>query len=240
MTVEANGPFVTNVGGNALLDFTCHIRVVPLGYSNERVLSKLQEFDLVKPVRVAEQDIYLRADPSLETAEFPKANHLMDKFTGAPSHYRMDTVSLSNSGTGAVENTMKITYNREAPTKYGYAFKRSFHSQMFGALSLTESREVYTRHYPQVTDIETVPFYANSGYSGDDNVCDCDFFTGDGSRLRNSLSPEGGHVNLDEVAPATPEPIQGVNGYRFPSGAFTAEVGDVCDICDIPLIVDEI
>ncbi|WP_148416786.1 aminotransferase class III-fold pyridoxal phosphate-dependent enzyme [Haloferax sp. KTX1] len=238
VTAEADGPFVTDVDGNVLLDFTCHIGAAPLGYNNEKVLSKLREFDLVEPMKIAGQDMYFGAGPDPETAEFPGSSHLMDKLTDVSSHYGMDTVFLSNSGAEAVENAMKITHDRKAPAKYGYAFEGSFHGRTLGTLSLTKSKEVYTRHYPQVAGIETVPFCADSGCSA--GTCDCGFFAGGGSQLRNSLSPEGGHVNPDEVAFAILEPIQGVGGYRFPSEAFMAEVGDVCDTYDIPLVVDEI
>ncbi|MFC7130208.1 aminotransferase class III-fold pyridoxal phosphate-dependent enzyme [Haloferax chudinovii] len=238
VTAEADGPFVTDVDGNVLLDFTCHIGAAPLGYNNEKVLSKLREFDLVEPMKIAGQDMYFGAGPDPETAEFPGSSHLMDKLTDVSSHYGMDTVFLSNSGAEAVENAMKIAHDRKAPAKYGYAFEGSFHGRTLGTLSLTKSKEVYTRHYPQVAGIETVPFCADSGCSAD--TCDCGFFAGNGSRLRNALSPEGGHVNPDEVAFAILEPIQGVGGYRFPSEAFMAEVGDVCDTYDIPLVVDEI
>ncbi|CQR52202.1 MULTISPECIES: aspartate aminotransferase family protein [Haloferax] len=238
VTAEADGPFVTDVDGNVLLDFTCHIGAAPLGYNNEKVLSKLREFDLVEPMKIAGQDMYFGAGPDPETAEFPGSSHLMDKLTDVSSHYGMDTVFLSNSGAEAVENAMKITHDRKAPAKYGYAFEGSFHGRTLGTLSLTKSKEVYTRHYPQVAGIETVPFCADSGCSTE--TCDCGFFAGDGSQLRSSLSPEGGHVNPDEVAFAILEPIQGVGGYRFPSEAFMAEVGDVCDTYDIPLVVDEI
>ncbi|RDZ39655.1 aspartate aminotransferase family protein [Haloferax sp. Atlit-6N] len=238
VTAEADGPFVTDVDGNVLLDFTCHIGAAPLGYNNEKVLSKLREFDLVEPMKIAGQDMYFGAGPDPETAEFPGSSHLMDKLTDVSSHYGMDTVFLSNSGAEAVENAMKITHDHKAPAKYGYAFDQSFHGRTLGTLSLTKSKEVYTRHYPQVAGIETVPFCSDSGCSADS--CDCGFFAGGGSQLRNSLSPEGGHVNPDEVAFAILEPIQGVGGYRFPSEEFMAEVGDVCDTYDIPLVVDEI
>jgi len=58
VTAEADGPFVTDVDGNVLLDFTCHIGAAPLGYNNEKTLSKLREFDLVEPMKIAGQDMY--------------------------------------------------------------------------------------------------------------------------------------------------------------------------------------
>ncbi|WP_134668281.1 class-III pyridoxal-phosphate-dependent aminotransferase [Halorussus marinus] len=237
ITAEADGPFVTDVDGNVLLDFTCHIGAAPLGYNNEKMLDKFEEFDLVEPMKIAGQDMYFGAGPDPESSSLPGSSHLMAKLTEVSSHYDMDTVFLSNSGAEAVENAMKITYDRNPTAKYGFAFADSFHGRTLGTLSVTRSNEVYTRHYPEIAGIRTVPFC--DGCGGADS-CDCGFFTGEGSQLRNALQPEGGHLNPDEVGFVVVEPIQGVGGYRFPSESFMAEVGDVCETYDIPLIVDEI
>jgi len=238
VTREADGPFVTDVDGNVLLDFTCHIGAAPLGYNNEKVLSKVREFDLVEPMKIAGQDMYFGSGPSPDEADFPGSSHLMQKLTEVSSQYGMDTVFLSNSGAEAMENAMKITNDYRAPSKYGVAFSGSFHGRTLGTLSLTKSKEVYTRHYPEISGIETVPFCDDRGC--DAESCDCGFFAGGGSQLRNMLAPEGGHIDPDEIAFLTLEPIQGVGGYRFPSEAFMQEVADVTDTYDIPLVVDEI
>ncbi|QLG49142.1 aminotransferase class III-fold pyridoxal phosphate-dependent enzyme [Natrinema halophilum] len=238
VTREADGPFVTDVDGNVLLDFTCHIGAAPLGYNNEKILEKVREFDLVEPMKIAGQDLYFGSGPDPTEAEFPGSSHLMQKLTEVSSQYGMDTVFLSNSGAEAMENAMKITADYRAPSKYGVAFSGSFHGRTLGTLSITKSKEVYTRHYPEIGGIETVPFCADRGCNGDS--CDCGFFAGEGSQLRSMLAPEGGYVDPDEIAFLTLEPIQGVGGYRFPSEAFMQEVADVTDTYDIPLVVDEI
>ncbi|AGB38380.1 class-III pyridoxal-phosphate-dependent aminotransferase [Natronococcus occultus] len=238
VTREANGPFVTDVDGNVLLDFTCHIGAAPLGYNNEKITDKLREFDLVEPMKIAGQDMYFGAGPTPEESDVPGSSHLMETLVDVSSQYGMDTVFLSNSGAEAMENAMKITHDYRAPAKYGVAFAGSFHGRTFGTLSITKSKEVYTRHYPQIDGIETVPFCADRGCDADS--CDCGFFAGSDSQLRGMLAPEGGHINPDEIAFLTLEPIQGVGGYRFPSEAFMQEVADVTDEYDIPLVVDEI
>ncbi|WP_265108339.1 aminotransferase class III-fold pyridoxal phosphate-dependent enzyme [Halosolutus halophilus] len=238
VTREADGPFVTDVDGNVLLDFTCHIGAAPLGYNNEKVLEKVREFDLVEPMKIAGQDMYFGSGPDPEDAAFPGSSHLMEKLTEVSSQYGMDTVFLSNSGAEAMENSMKITHDYRAPAKYGVAFGGSFHGRTLGTLSLTKSKAVYTHHYPEISGIETVPFCADRGC--DASRCDCGFFAGGDSQLRSMLAPEGGHVEPDEVAFLALEPIQGVGGYRFPSEAFMQEVADVTDTYDIPLVVDEI
>ncbi|MFC6823736.1 aspartate aminotransferase family protein [Halopelagius fulvigenes] len=238
VTAEADGPFVTDVDGNVLLDFTCHIGAAPLGYNNEKVIGKLREFDLVDPMKIAGQDMYFGAGGDPESTEFPGSSHLMKKLCEVSSQYGMDTVFLSNSGAEAVENAMKISYDHNPEAKYGYAFEGSFHGRTFGTLSVTWSNEVYTRRYPELSGMRTVPFCGDRHHTAE--TCDCGFFTGDGSQLRRSLSPEGGHINPDEIAFLVMEPIQGVGGYRFPSDDFMREVQDVTDEYDIPLVVDEI
>jgi len=238
VTQEADGPFVTDVDGNVLLDFTCHIGAAPLGYNNEKILEKVREFDLVEPMKIAGQDMYFGSGPSPGEADFPGSSHLMEKLTDVSSQYGMDTVFLSNSGAEAMENAMKITNDFRAPAKYGVAFAGSFHGRTFGTLSITKSKSVYTRNYPQIDGIETVPFCADRGCDADS--CDCGFFTSSDSQLRGMLAPEGGHIDPDEIAFLALEPIQGVGGYRFPSEAFMGEVADVTDEYDIPLVVDEI
>ena len=238
VTQEADGPFVTDVDGNVLLDFTCHIGAAPLGYNNEKILGKVREFDLVEPLKIAGQDMYFGAGPSPEESTVPGSSHLMEKLTDVSSQYGMDTVFLSNSGAEAMENAMKITNDFRAPAKYGVAFSGSFHGRTLGTLSITKSKSVYTRHYPEISGIETVPFCADRGC--DAASCDCGFFADPGSQLRSMLAPEGGHVDPDEIAFLALEPIQGVGGYRFPSEAFMGEVADVTNEYDIPLVVDEI
>lgn len=238
VTAEAHGPFVTDVDGNVLLDFTCHIGAAPLGYQNEKILEPLDEFDLLEPMKVAGQDIYYGAGQTPESAEFPGASHLMERLTDASSQYGMDTVFLSNSGAEAVENAMKITHDAKPAAKYGYTFTGSFHGRTLGTLSLTRSKDVYTRHFPEIAGIKTVPFCSDRDC--DAESCDCGFFADGSSRLRAALAPEGGHVDPAEVAFVVLEPMQGVGGYRLPSEAFMAEVGAVSEEYDIPLVVDEI
>ncbi len=238
VTRGAHGPFVTDVDGNVLLDFTCHIGAAPLGYNNEKLLEKLEAFDLVEPMKIAGQDVYFGAGPTPEESTVPGSSHLMEKLIEVSSQYGMDTVFLSNSGAEAMENAMKITNDHRAPAKYGVAFAGSFHGRTLGTLSITKSSSVYTRNYPQIDGVETVPFCADRGCDADG--CDCGFFADGGSQLRGMLAPEGGHVDPDEIAFLALEPIQGVGGYRFPSTAFVQEVADVTDEYEIPLVVDEI
>ena len=235
---DADGPFVTDVDGNVILDFTCHIGAAPLGYNNDKMLEKLREFDLVDPMKIAGQDLYFGMGNSPESTELPGSSHLMAKLCDVSSQYGMDTVFLSNSGAEAVENAMKISYDNAPAAKYGFTFEGSFHGRTLGTLSVTKSNEVYTRRYPEVSGIRMVPFCRDRHCTA--TSCDCGFFANGESRLRTLFDDEGGHINPDEVAFLVMEPIQGVGGYRFPSSEFMNDVADVTRQYDIPLIVDEV
>lgn len=238
ITREADGPFVTDVDGNVLLDFTCHIGAAPLGYNNEKILSKLRELDLVDPMKIAGQDFYFGAGNDPANARVPSSSHLMEALAERSVEYGLNTVFLSNSGAEAVENAMKIAHDHRPAAKYGYSFAGSFHGRTLGTLTATNAKPVYTRHYPELAGVKTIPFCENRDCTAE--TCDCGFFTGAGSVFRNALAPEGGHIDPAEIAFVILEPIQGVGGYRFPSDDFMAEIGAICEKYGIPLIVDEI
>jgi len=236
VTAEAEGPFCTDADGNVLLDFTSHVGAAPLGYNNPDLLERMAAFDLVDPLKVAGQDFYTTAgDPA--DVDFPGPAELMEQLGEVSSGYGLDTVFLSNSGAEAVENAIKICYDRSGGD-YGITFDGAFHGRTLGALSLNRSKAVYRRDFPEVGKIHDVPFCEDRNCSPD--TCSCGFFAGDGSRLRRLLDPERGSVDPADVAYLILEPIQGEGGYRFPSDSFMEEVAALCDEHDILLVADEI
>lgn len=71
ITEDADGPFCTDADGNVLLDFTSHVAAAPLGYNNPKILDKLEEFDLVDPLKIAGQDFYVSTGGTPDDAELP-------------------------------------------------------------------------------------------------------------------------------------------------------------------------
>ncbi|WP_255192194.1 aminotransferase class III-fold pyridoxal phosphate-dependent enzyme [Natronobeatus ordinarius] len=238
VTADAEGPFCTDVDGNVLLDFTCHIGAAPLGYNNPKILDRMEEFDLVDPMKIAGQDFYAGAGSSPTEPTHSMASQLMERLIDVTDHYGMDTVFLCNSGAEAIENAMKITYAQAGTPKYGVTFVGGFHGRTLGTLSMTRTKSVYTRSYPEVAGTRTVPFCEDR--SCDAESCSCGFFAGERSQLERLLEPEGGYVDPDEVSFMVLEPVQGVGGYNFPSESFMTEVARINEEYDIPLIVDEI
>jgi len=237
---DAEGPFVTDVDGNVLLDFTSHVAAAPLGYNNPKIADKLAAFDLPDPGKIAGQDFYVSGGWPPDDADFPGPAELMHRLRDAASHYGAERVFLSNSGAEAVENAIKICYDHNDGGKYAFAFEGAFHGRTMGALSLNRSKSVYRKRYPEISGVHDVPFCRDATCSPE--TCECGFFhRSDGvSKLREKLDADRGHVNPEEVSYIILEPIQGEGGYRIPSEPFMSEVADVADEHDIPIVADEI
>jgi 4-aminobutyrate aminotransferase len=237
-TADAHGPFCTDVDGNVLLDFTCHVGAAPLGYDNPVLRERLDAFDLPEPGKIAGQDFYASSGGTPADPDFPGPTQLMDRLTDITGHYGMDTVFLSNSGAEAVENAIKICYDHRDGAGYAYTFEGAFHGRTLGALSLNRSKSKYRHHFPEVSGVNEVPYCTDR--TCDPETCGCGFFTDDGSVLRRRLDPESGNVDPGDVAYVIVEPIQGEGGYRIPSDAFMEELAAICDEHDLLLVSDEI
>lgn len=223
ITEDAEGPFCTDADGNVLLDFTSHVAAAPLGYNNPKILDKLEEFDLVAPMKIAGQDFYVSTGTTPDDTDLPTPAHLMDRLTELTEQYDMDTVFLSNSGAEAVENAIKICYDHCETPKYGLTFEGAFHGRTLGALSLNRSKSVHRRTFPEISGIQEVP-YTRAGIES----------------LRAKLDEDQGHLPADQVAFLILEPVQGEGGYKIPSPEFMRAVNDLCAEHDIPIIADEI
>ncbi len=235
---DAEGPFCTDVDGNVLLDFTSHVAAAPLGYNNPKILDRLREFELVDPLKIAGQDFYVSGGELPGKGDLPGPAELMDRLVEATDHYGMDMVFLSNSGAEAIENAIKISYDNADGAKYGVTFQGAFHGRTLGALSLNRSKEKYRRKYPEVAGVHDVPFCDDRFCTPE--TCECGFFHGSSSSLREMLHPEYGYVSPEELAYVVLEPIQGEGGYRIPSDSFMDEVAAVVEEYDVTLVVDEI
>ena len=234
ITSDAEGPFCTDVDGNVLMDFTSHVAAAPLGYNNPKITDKLREFDLVDPTKIAGQDFYASGGWPPEDPEFPGPTQLMERVTDLTSHYDMDTVFLSNSGAEAVENAIKIAYDRGG--RRGVTFDGAFHGRTLGALSLNRSKVVHRKGYPEIPGIVSVPYCACEG------GCDCGWKTDGpgGNVLADKLDPDQGVIDPDEVSYVILESVQGEGGYRIPNDEFVADIAAIRERYDVLVIVDEI
>jgi len=198
----------------------------------------MDEFDLPSPTKIAGQSFYASTGYPPDSPEIPGPTQLMERLTEI-SGEGFDTVFLSNTGAEAVENAIKISYDYRDGASQAITFRGAFHGRTLGALSLNRSKAAHRRDYPEISGVHDVPYCEDRGCTPE--TCSCGFFSSDGSSLlRETLDPEEGYVDPDDLAYIIVEPVQGEGGYRFPSDAFADELHAVCEEHDVLLIADEI
>ena len=234
ITEDAAGPFCTDVDGNVLMDFTSHVAAAPFGYNNPKVMDRLDEFDLPDPSKIAGQDFYASGGGSPEDPETPTSTQLLHRLTDLTEHYDLDTVFLSNTGAEAVENAIKICYANRGHR--AFTFDGAFHGRTLGALSLNRSKTVHRKGYPELGGVVSAPYCSCEG------DCTCGWKTNGpgGNVVADKLHPKRGVIDPEEVAYLIMEPQQGEGGYRVPSEDFIADIVDIQQTHDIPVISDEI
>ncbi|MBW1817982.1 MAG: aminotransferase class III-fold pyridoxal phosphate-dependent enzyme, partial [Deltaproteobacteria bacterium] len=152
----------------------------------------------------------------------------------------LDTLFMSNSGSEAVENAMKICYDHRRNLGIGFCFQGAFHGRTLGATSLTRSRRAQRAWYPHIGEIIELPFCHCDG------KCRCGWkiFTvphkGMLNRFEQYLDVDIGTVDPEQVAYIILEPVQGEGGYHLPAPGFLQEVAGVAKKYGIPLVLDEI
>lgn len=235
----AIGPFCTDPDGNVILDFSSHGAAFPLGYNNPELIEVATRAAGVNPDRYGAEIIAAWGDDP-EEVDIPTPSHLVRKLVSKTKKHGLDAVFLSNSGSEAIENALKLCYNKRRNMGIGFCFQGAFHGRTLGATSLTRSRRAQRAWYPHIPEIIELPFCHCSG----ECRCGWKIFTvhhkGVMSRLAQLLDPEIGIVDPEQVAYIIVEPVRGEGGYNMPAPGFLQEVAGTAKDYHIPLIVDEI
>ncbi len=220
---EAKGPFCKDIDGNVFLDFAQHASSTPLGYNHPEMEKALEEYEIKDPIKIAGQDFYVKN-------KVPGPAELQEKLVETTEKFNMDTVFTVNSGAEAVENAIKISYDKKYKKgkNKGICFKGSFHGRTLGALTLTTSKEKYRKGYPKIPGIKTAPF-CNCGKEHE-GKCRCGAAEKAGEKIRNTKG----------LAYIITEPIQGEGGYKVPSTEFMKTIKEAADEKNTLFISDEI
>lgn len=230
----ASGPFCTDIDGNVLMDFTCHVASAPLGYNNPKITEFLDDIGLEDPLRIAGQDFYVSGGWPPESPGGPGPTQLMHRLVETTEQYGLDRVFLSNTGAEAVENAIKICYNDGGHR--AVTFEKAFHGRTLGALSLNRSKRVHRKGYPEIPGVISVPYCSCSG----DCTCGWETDGPGGNVLADRLDPAQGNLDPEEVAYIILEPVQGEGGYRVPAASFVDDLKHILETYDIRLVADEI
>ncbi|BCU68706.1 acetyl ornithine aminotransferase family protein [Stygiolobus caldivivus] len=227
---RGEGVWLYDVDGNKYLDFTSGIGVNNLGWPSHPEVIRVAEAQMNKLAHAMGNDFYNL--PQLELAkrlvqltpgDFPKK------------------VFFSNSGTEAVEASLKLVRQYDPKRKYLIAFLGSFHGRTYGSLSLTASKPVQKYLLgPTLPGVIHVPYpnpFRNpwhiDGYEDPEGLTEAvlEYLE---SWIFSSL------VDPEEVAGIVFEPIQGEGGYVVPPKGFFRKLERVARDNGIALIDDEV
>lgn len=237
----ATGPFCTDADGNILLDFVGHVGASPLGYNNPELMNYLSRLNFTVPAKYAGQDFYIATSARPNASSMATPAKLMEKILESTQQFGFGTVFLSNSGAEAVENAMKICYDKNPKTKHIIAFKGAFHGRTIGVLSVNASKKVQKKSFPVVPQVHHVHYCSCE----DNTACKCGWMVED-PRSRERMSEleqmlgKTGYIDPADVGFILMEPVQGEGGYLVPNRAFMNELSGISKKYNIPLIADEV
>lgn len=203
---KGQGCYFQDLDNNVFLDFSSQIASNPLGYNNQELKQVIKKYFSIQPLKFAGQDFAVEEHLKL----------LEELLSITPKN--LNAAFLINSGAEAVENAVKICMRKNEKAKFGIAFEGSFHGRTLGALSLTNSKQLYKKNY------FTIP---NKVLSYSEKAVD---------ELENLLK----NHSSEEVAFVILEPIQGEGGYNIASKEMIKGLRKITRENKIPFISDEV
>ncbi|WP_295830274.1 aspartate aminotransferase family protein [uncultured Winogradskyella sp.] len=196
---HAEGSYVYDTSGKAHLDFVAGVSATPLGHRHPKVISAIKD-QLDKYLHVMVYGEYVQK-PAVELSKL-----LADSLPES-----LDTTYLVNSGTEAIEGSMKLARRFTGRSEI-IAAKNAYHGNTMGALSLMDYQERKQPFLPLIPDIKHITF-------------NCEF-------CLNQITEKTAAVIL--------ETIQGGAGFIEPINNYLKKVRQRCSEVGALLILDEI
>lgn len=194
---RGEGVHLIDKSGNRYLDFFSGLAVNALGYSHPGVIA-----EVMKQMTIfSHLSNNFIADVQVELAG------LLIK------HSRMSKLFFTNSGTEAIEGTLKLIRKSYGPDKKIFSLTDSFHGRTYGALSMT-NREKYRKGF--------APLLPNIG----------NIIFNDLTDLENKIGEDTAAVFL--------EFLQGEGGLNLISNEFADRLGELRDKFGFAIVADEI
>ena len=194
---HGHGEYLISKDGKKYLDFFSGLAVNALGYRNPLIIQAIEE-QLKKYIHLSN---YYINTPQVELAE------LLVKQSG------LSKVFFANSGTEAVEASLKLVRKAFGPDKKIITFSNAFHGRTYGALSLS-GREKYKKYFTPLLG----------------NIVQLEF---------NNIEQLEQNINVDTAAVYI-EFIQGEGGIRVASGEFVKKLTELRNKYGFALVTDEV
>jgi len=196
---------VVDIDGNEFLDFTSNIGSSPLGYGHPDIMKVRAKYAKIGNYKIAGQDFYCE-----EHAEISKK--LLSIISG---NYK---IFFCNSGTEAVENSIKLAYKKMGPLP-AISCMNAFHGRTLGALSFTSSKPEQKQNFPQF------PTFRIKFCTGKDT---------------QDVETTEALLKENKIAFIITETIQGEGGYNIASKEFIKNLRRLATKYSVPLILDEV
>jgi len=220
---SGNGATLTDVDGNAYIDFATGISVMNVGHGHPRVVKAIRE--------QAERLVHSGGPVMLPEVYVRLARRLCEITPGAFPKKAL----LVNSGAEAVENAIKIV--RQATGRPAViSFHNSFHGRTLMAMTLTGKVAPYRQNLgPYAPEVYQVPYpyeYRRPAGMAAESL--------GGACVEAVRQLFKTTVGADRVAGILVEPVQGEGGFVVPPPDFLPALRNLCTEYQIPLIADEI
>lgn len=194
---HGEGVYIVTKDGKKYLDFFSGLAVNALGYRNEKIINAIEE-QIKKYIHLSN---YYINKPQIELAE------RLVKYSG------LSKVFFSNSGTEAVEASLKLIRKSFGPDKKIITFSNAFHGRTYGSLSLS-GKEKYKKYFAPLLD----------------NIVQLKF---------NDTKQLEDHINKD-IAAVYIEFIQGEGGIRIASKQFIEKLEELRKKYSFVIVADEV
>ena len=194
---HGEGVYIVTKDGKKYLDFFSGLAVNSLGYGNKKIINAIEE-QIKKFIHLSNYYVNIT---QLEFAE------QLIKYSG------LSKVFFTNSGTEAVEASLKLLRKALGPDKKIFSFSNAFHGRTYGSLSLS-GKEKYKKYFaPLLPNIFQLEF---------NNI--------------NQIED-----NLDETTAAVYiEFVQGEGGIRIASKQFIKRLDELRKEFGFVLVADEV
>lgn len=204
---DGKGSHFTDIDGNTFLDFAAQIASNPLGYNNAAMLNVLRKNATSTPIKYGGQDFVI-----------PQHLELIEELLSVVPK-ELNAAFLINSGAEANENAIKIACRKNPSAKFGISFENGWHGRTSGAISLTNSRSVQTKHYLKIP-AKRLPY--------DETAADA---------LEGIIRRE---ADPSEIGFVIMECVQGEGGYFPAPTKMVTDIRKTTRKYGIPLIIDEV
>ncbi len=226
MILRAEGAYLYDDQGNAILDGSSGLFCSPLGHCREEIVQavskQLSELDYVAPFQTA------------QPLSFEFASRLAKMLPDSLNH-----LFFTNSGSESVDTAMKIAmayhYARGEGQRTRFASReRAYHGVNMGGVSLSgmiKNRQAFGPGLPGVVHMRHTWQSENRFTRGQPQS---------GAELADDLEHIALNYGPDTIAACFVEPIAGSTGCLVPPVGYLQRLREICDKYGILLVFDEV